>query len=154
LQLYVDAAGRSGVEYPTDAGVIDILATTGERQFVVFELKPDRGPDRALGQLARYMGWVRLTFPDAHGVSGVLVARTINDRLRYAAAVMPNVSPMEYEVRFEVRPTRPLAASPIRRHGLVRKHFGTASVDNPRGLDNEQIDAGLAREYGDTHKAG
>jgi len=65
LRLYRDAGGRSGREYPTDVGPIDILAVDPSGGFMVIELKLDRGPDRALGQLARYMGWVAPIWPPA-----------------------------------------------------------------------------------------
>ncbi len=38
------------------------------------------------------------------------------------------------------------------RRGDIRRFFGAISVDNPRGLDNELIDADLAEEYGNTHE--
>ncbi len=94
---------------------VNILAVDATGNLYVFELKLDRGPDRALGQLARYMGWVKSHLAGANSVSGVLVARSIDDRLRYAAAVIPNVALLEYEVQFTVRPveahrpTAPLA---------------------------------------------
>lgn len=59
LRLYIDEHGRDGVEYPTDVGPIDILALDEEDNFAVFELKLIRGADKAIGQLLRYMGWVK-----------------------------------------------------------------------------------------------
>ena len=85
-------------------GPIDILAADSAGNLYVFELKLDRGPDRALGQLARYMGWVKSHLAAGKTVTGVLVARSIDERLRYAAAVIPNVALLEYEVQFSVRP--------------------------------------------------
>lgn len=85
-------------------GPIDILAADSTGNLYVFELKLDRGPDRALGQLARYMGWVKSHLAAGKTVTGVLVARSIDERLRYAAAVIPNVALLEYEVQFSVRP--------------------------------------------------
>ena len=32
------------------------------------------------------------------------------------------------------------------------RHFGSVDMGGPLGADNEQIDADLAREYGDTHE--
>jgi len=83
LRLYRDAGGRSGREYPTDVGPIDILAVDPSGGFMVIELKLDRGPDRALGQLARYMGWVRANLAAGTEVRGVVVARRIDEKLRY-----------------------------------------------------------------------
>jgi hypothetical protein len=60
LKLFVEPkTNRDGKEFPTDVGNIDILAEHSDGTLVVFELKLSRGPDRALGQLLRYMGWVK-----------------------------------------------------------------------------------------------
>ena len=37
-------------------------------------------------------------------VHGVIVAKAITDRLRYAVQVMPNVSLFEYKVHFDLKP--------------------------------------------------
>lgn len=103
LRLYIDPAGRDGVEYPTEVGPIDILATDESGGFFVFELKRAASPDRAAGQLARYMGWVKHTIGKGREVSGVIVARTITERLKYAALAVPNVHLFEYEVEFHLR---------------------------------------------------
>ena len=106
LQLYVNSDGRSGKEYPTDVGPIDILAVDSSGSFFVFELKLDRGPDRALGQLARYMGWVKTHLAGDRETRGVVVARSIDEKLRYAACVIPNVTLLEYEIQFKLRDAR------------------------------------------------
>ena len=105
LHLYRDENGREGVEYPTDVGPIDALAKASDGSFVIFELKLSHGPDRALGQLLRYMGWVkeRLCKDDA-AVRGVIVAHQIDEALKYAASVAPSVTLLEYEVSFKVKP--------------------------------------------------
>jgi len=103
LRLFRDASGRSGREYPTGVGPIDILAVAPDGTFIVFELKRAQGPDRALGQLARYMGWVRANLAAGAEVRGAVVARSIGEKLRYAAAAMPGVILLEYEVDFRVR---------------------------------------------------
>jgi endonuclease len=110
VSLYRDAAGRDGKEYPTDVGPIDILAVDDRGNFFVFELKLDRGPDRALGQLARYMGWVKIHLAADHEVRGVIVARNIGERLRYAGCVMPTVMLLEYEIEFRLRDAGSISA--------------------------------------------
>jgi len=110
VRLYVDGSGRGGREYPTSVGPIDILAIDDAGNFLVFELKLDRGPDRALGQLARYMGWVKTHLAGDREVRGAVVARSIDERLRYAACVVPNVALLEYEVQFNVRDVGPIVA--------------------------------------------
>jgi endonuclease len=112
LRLYVDPTGRDGIEYPTAVGPIDILATDDMGAFVVFELKRARSPDHAIGQLSRYMGWVKQTIGKDKAVRGVIVAKTITDNLRYSIAVVPNVNLFEYEVSFALKPAQALAAHP------------------------------------------
>jgi hypothetical protein len=103
LALYKDANARVGIEYPTDVGPIDILAVDGSGNFVVLELKRSRTPDHAIGQLSRYMGWVKYKMDQTKSVRGVIVARTISDNLRYAASVIPNVDLYEYQVEFQLK---------------------------------------------------
>jgi hypothetical protein len=110
LRLYEDSSGRGGVEYPTGVGPIDILAVDDSGTFYVFELKLDRGPDRAMGQLARYMGWMKLNLAGERDVRGVIVARSMDEKLRYAAFIVPNVLLLEYEIQFRVRPVDSIAS--------------------------------------------
>jgi endonuclease len=103
LPLYVDpASGTKGIELQTPVGRIDVLATDADGGFVVFELKRGRAPDQAIGQLARYMGWLKKTIARDREVHGVIVAREINETLRYSVAAVPNVSLYEYKVRFDL----------------------------------------------------
>jgi hypothetical protein len=110
LRLYVDPKGRDGVEYPTAAGPIDILAIDDDEQFVVFELKRARSPDHAIGQLSRYMGWITQTIGRGKSVRGVIVAKSISQNLRYSIAVVPNVSLFEYEVKATLNKSTALGA--------------------------------------------
>ena len=102
LQLYVDPTGRDGIEYPTAVGPIDILARDSTDDFFVFELKRGRSPDHTIGQLTRYMGWVNHTIGREHEVFGVIVAKAIDNKLRYAASVIPNTTLLEYAVEFRL----------------------------------------------------
>ena len=102
LRLYIDGEGRSGVEYPTPVGPIDILAVDSEGALYVFELKRARSPDHAIGQLTRYMGALRKRFGSEQKVNGVIVAQEITQNLRYAITVIPNISLFEYEVQFKL----------------------------------------------------
>jgi hypothetical protein len=106
LRLYVDPTGRDGIEFPTAVGPIDILAVDEANAFVVFELKRARSPDQAIGQLSRYMGWLKHTIGKDVEVRGVIVAKEITNNLRYAIAVIPNVSLFEYEINFQLKPAQ------------------------------------------------
>lgn len=84
-----------------DLGFIDILArdrTTGD--FVVIELKRDQGDDEVIGQLSRYMGWMKefRAIPTGVGVRGIIVAHTVSPNLRAAASAHINVELYLYKL--------------------------------------------------------
>ena len=103
LRLYVDSSGHDGVEYPTDVGPIDVLAQDSNGDLVVFELKLSKGPDRAIGQALRYMGWVSKHLAAAKKVSGVVVAHEIDEKLKYAVSLVPSITVFEYKLRFDLQ---------------------------------------------------
>lgn len=100
LRLYVDSSGRNGVEYPTGVGPIDVLAEDSNGNLVVFELKLSKGPDRAVGQALRYMGWISKHLASGKKVSGVIVAHEIDEKLKYAISAVGNITVFEYKVQF------------------------------------------------------
>ena len=63
-------------------------------------------------ELARYMGWVKLHLAGERAVRGVVVASSIDERLRYAACVFPNVSLLEYEVEFRLHDVGSMTTGP------------------------------------------
>lgn len=74
-----------GRQYETTVGPIDILARDQSLgQYVVIELKKGRSADRVFGQISRYMGWVRENLADGTAVAGVIVAQTIDAKLKAA----------------------------------------------------------------------
>lgn len=105
LTLYANELGTElGIEFDTrTVGRIDILTTDEEGNFVVFELKRAKSPDDTVGQLTRYMGWVQQHLAKSKKVSGVIVARQIDKRLKYAALVIPDVTLLEYEMKFDLK---------------------------------------------------
>ncbi len=57
LMLYQDENKIPGRQYSTDIGTIDLLCLDRHRNFVVIEIKRDKGSDSTVGQITRYMGW-------------------------------------------------------------------------------------------------
>lgn len=104
LELFVDEQyDRDGVEYPTEIGRIDILAQDDKGSFVVIELKVGKGPDAVAGQVLRYKNWVKTHLADGKRVRGIIIAKQINDRIRYAVAGDDEIDLMEYEVSLTLR---------------------------------------------------
>ncbi len=88
-------------------GRIDILARdrrTGD--YVVIELKRDQGDDEVVGQVSRYMGWIKQHWADHQGVGvlGIIVAHEATDRLRSAVLPHPNISLYTYQFSLALAP--------------------------------------------------
>lgn len=98
--------GRSGLEFSTPAGRIDLLARNDVGGLVVFEFKRARAADAAIGQLTRYMGYLSAAKPQGQPVAGVIVAPTISDELRYSARMVPNVHLFEFALTFTLKPAQ------------------------------------------------
>ena len=98
LSLYEDE-GISGIEFPVGGRYIDILALDASNNFVVVELNVSRGYDRVVGQLMRYMAWIRKNLAESNqSVSGVILARNISEDLALACSELENVKLYEYEL--------------------------------------------------------
>ncbi len=107
LELYQDEEHR-GRQYPTQIGRIDLLAVDKEKkEFLVMELKKGRSSDEVIGQILRYMGWVKeeLAVEDFndYNVSGVIILKKKDDKLEYALKVVSNVKVFLYTVSFELK---------------------------------------------------
>jgi hypothetical protein len=99
LRLYRDEDGEfNGLEFPVGGRRIDLLAVDKDGDYVVIELKVSRGHERTIGQLARYMGWIRKNLAGEKHTRGMIVASKITEDLKLAAAVIPNVSLVEYQM--------------------------------------------------------
>lgn len=105
LKIYEDSEGLDGQQYFTDAGAIDILATEpATNSFVVLELKKGRSSDRVVGQILRYMGWVKQNLcTDNQSVKGLIICRDPDPKLSYALTMVNNVDVAYYSVSFALR---------------------------------------------------
>ena len=103
LELYQDEES-TGRQYPTPIGNIDLLTVDkGKKEFVVIELKKGRSSDVVIGQILRYMGWVKENLANDYNVRGIIILKEKDDRLEYALKLMPNVSLFLYTVSFDVK---------------------------------------------------
>ena len=94
-----------GQQFMTDTGAIDILAISKNQQtLLVIELKKGRASDAVVGQILRYMGFVKgeLAEPD-QDVKGVIIAMEDDIRLQRALMMVNDVDFYRYEVRFRLK---------------------------------------------------
>jgi Holliday junction resolvase-like predicted endonuclease len=88
-------------QYRTEVGSIDLLVRDKEtKQFVVIELKKGQTSDDTVGQITRYMGWVKRNRASGQEVKGIIIARANDLRLQYALEMVRNVELFVYKVSF------------------------------------------------------
>lgn len=103
LTLYTEE-GISGLEFPVGSRFIDVLAKDKGNNYVVIELKVSRGYDRVVGQILRYMAWIRKNHAGQNQkVRGVIIAREITEELLLACSETQNVDLFEYNLSVTLR---------------------------------------------------
>lgn len=107
LKIYEDLDGNDGQQYSTGIGPIDILAVErASNSFVVIELKKGRPSDQVVGQVLRYMGWVKQNLcTNGQGIKGLVICRDPDPKLSYALTMVNNVDVRYYSVSFALRNT-------------------------------------------------
>ena len=104
FSIYEEEGEPVGQQYETDAGPIDILAISKDRKrLLVVELKRGRVSDVVVGQILRYMGYVKeqIAEPD-QSVEGAIIALDDDQKLRWALAAVPSVSFYRYQISFKL----------------------------------------------------
>lgn len=87
----------------SEVGRLDILAKSKDDQtMLVVELKLNRATDQVLGQVQRYMGWVKNELEPDKEVKGLIIGDQLDPKLEYALSVVDNVSFMRYEMDFRL----------------------------------------------------
>jgi RecB family endonuclease NucS len=98
LELYHDEKGIPGRQYPTDVGTIDLLCIDKDKKFVVIEIKTEKGSDKTVGQITRYMGWVKQNLANNEEVRGIIIVHEVDERLEYSVMVLSNVEIKYYKI--------------------------------------------------------
>ena len=103
LKLYSEE-GITGVEFPVGGRYIDILAVDKNGDYVVIELKVSKGYDRVVGQLLRYVSWIKQHHAEpSQSVRGIIIAKKISEDLQLACSELPTVALYEYDLSVAVR---------------------------------------------------
>lgn len=105
LKVYQDE-DFSGVEFPVGGRFIDILAVDCLGDYVVVELKVSRGHERVVGQILRYMAWVKKHIASGKNVRGIIVANEVSEDLQLAASLIPGLQLFEYTISMKMTPVR------------------------------------------------
>lgn len=104
FDIYSEDGELVGQQYPSDTGPIDILAVSKDRKrLLVVELKRGRASDVVVGQIQRYMGYVKDELSEAdQTVQGVIIALEDDLKLRRALSVTQNIEFYRYQVSFKL----------------------------------------------------
>jgi hypothetical protein len=95
-------AGRQAL---TPVNAIDLLGyRSAEKEWWVFELKKGRTNDAVVGQVSRYMGWIKKHRATAsENVCGAIIVGQADQKLISAVHPHPNISLWEYDTRLLAR---------------------------------------------------
>lgn len=95
-----------GQQYPSDTGPIDLLAISKDKKrLLVIELKRGRASDAVVGQIARYMGYIKDEIAERdQTVEGAIIALEDDIRIRRALSSIPNVKFYRYKISFKLEP--------------------------------------------------
>jgi len=102
--IYEEDGELVGQQYPSDTGPIDILAISKDKkELLVVELKKGRVSDSVVGQVQRYMGYVKDELAEeTQTVKGVIIALEDDIRIRRALSVTTNIEFYRYQVTFKL----------------------------------------------------
>ncbi len=104
FSIYEDEGEVVGQQFSTDVGPIDLLAVSHDnKRLLVIELKRGRASDVVVGQLMRYMGYVKgkVAEPDQE-VEGCIIALDDDPKIRWALEMAPKISFFKYQVSFQL----------------------------------------------------
>lgn len=93
-----------GQQFPSDTGPMDILAISKDGSvLLVVELKRGRASDVVVGQIQRYMGYVKEELAEPHQtVKGIIIALEEDLKIRRALSVTTNIDFYRYQVMFKL----------------------------------------------------
>ena len=102
--LVTDEGKVVAQQYPSDTGPIDILAIRNDKkEYLVIELKKGKASDVVVGQILRYMGFVKQDLAvKGESVRGIVIALDDDLRLKNALSMVPNVDFYRYQIEFKL----------------------------------------------------
>jgi restriction system protein len=102
--IFAEEGETVGQQYQSDTGPIDILAVSKDKkELLVIELKKGKASDNVVGQIQRYMGFVKdMLAEEEQNVRGIIIALEDDVRIRRALSVAQNIEFFRYEVTFRL----------------------------------------------------
>lgn len=102
--LIVEDGELVSQQYDTKSiGKIDLLVKSkNENGYVVIELKRSQTSDQTIGQITRYMGWVKKNLKNANDVKGIIIAPGFDPKLKYSLEMLENIKLLQFKVNFSL----------------------------------------------------
>jgi len=91
-------------QYIIGANKMDLLCTDKNRNYVIVELKNRKTSDQVVGQILRYMGYIKES-KKVENVRGIIVTPEYEQNLEYAVSMLPNVSLKYFKINIEFSDT-------------------------------------------------
>ena len=106
--IYEEDGEITGQQYQSDTGPIDILAVSKDKkELLVVELKKGRVSDMVIGQIQRYMGYVKEELAEeGQIVRGVIIAFEDDQKIRRALTMTQNIDFYTYKIHFKLEKKR------------------------------------------------
>ena len=103
LELY-ETEEQNGRQFPAGTWSIDFLAIDkNTSELVIIELKRGKTSDATVGQLLRYINWIKENVAnDAQNVRGIIIAKEVDDALKYAVKNLDYIEIKRYKVDFQL----------------------------------------------------
>lgn len=103
LELY-KTDEQDGRQFPAGTWSIDFLAIDkNNNDLVVIELKRGKTSDSTVGQLLRYINWVKDNIAEkGQNVRGIIIAKDVDDALKYAVKNLDYIEVKTYEIDFQL----------------------------------------------------
>ncbi len=94
-----------GQQYITPVGRIDILAKSHDnKEWLIIELKKGKSSDQVVGQILRYIAWVKENEAESEDkVKGLIITQGLDDKLKYSLKATENIGLMTYSVNFKLK---------------------------------------------------
>lgn len=85
------------LQLSTPAGRLDLSCQDVHGNYMVVELKKTQGTYQVVGQIFRYMGWMREQYPE-NKVRGMIVVSKKDEALRYALNATSGIEAKELKL--------------------------------------------------------
>lgn len=94
-----------GQQYVTPIGRIDLLCKSRDgKEWLVLELKKGKSSDAVVGQILRYISWVKANLTETdQNVRGVIILGETDEKLMWSVKELSDVQVMTYSVSFDLK---------------------------------------------------